>query len=104
MSAPQLTPHRLGPVAAIPLGEGRAYTVGSTQIAVFRLRTGLRAMQAVCPHAGGPLADGQADAASVVCPLHGYAFAVDDGNCRNGAFAVRIYPVRELDGELIVDV
>jgi len=65
MSAPELTSHRLGPGAAIPLGEGRAYVVDSIQIAVFRLRNGsggvgLWAMQALCPHAGGPLADGQA--------------------------------------------
>jgi len=52
--------HVLGPLADIPVGEGRAYAVGDLQIAVFRLRNGtVRATQAVCPHAGGPLADGQ---------------------------------------------
>ena len=61
MSAREITSHRLGPVQAIPLGEGRAFAVGDTQVAVFRLRDGLRATQAVCPHAGGPLADGQID-------------------------------------------
>ena len=76
MSAPEITSHRLGPVEAIPLGEGRAFAVGDTQVAVFRLRDGLRATQAVCPHAGGPLADAQADPAKVVCPLHNYAFSV----------------------------
>ena len=32
MSAPEVTSHRLGPVAAIPLGEGRAYVVDGVQI------------------------------------------------------------------------
>lgn len=109
MSAPEITSHRLGPVESVPLGEGRAFAVGDTQVAVFRLRDGaggwtLHAMQAACPHAGGPLADGQADGAKVVCPLHAYAFAVADGTCLNGAFSVRVYPAREEAGELVVDV
>jgi nitrite reductase/ring-hydroxylating ferredoxin subunit len=44
---------RLGPVDAIPLGEGRAFAVGEEQVAVFRLRDGtLRATQARRPRAG----------------------------------------------------
>jgi len=39
-------------------------------VAVFRLRSGeLRAMDAMCPHSAGPLADGQIDAKKVICPL-----------------------------------
>ena len=52
----------LGSVDDIPYGEGRAYAVEGRQIAVFRLRDGsLRAVDAVCPHRGGPLADGLTD-------------------------------------------
>jgi nitrite reductase/ring-hydroxylating ferredoxin subunit len=59
----------------IPVGEGRAFAVGDEQVAVFRPRGGgLHALQAVCPHRGGPLADGLIDAAQVVCPLHNHAF------------------------------
>ena len=74
-SAQAATAHRLGPVEAIPIGEGRAFTVGRRQVAVFRLRDGtLRATQAQCPHAGGPLADGQLDPTTVICPLHARAY------------------------------
>lgn len=105
MSAPEVTSHRLGPVAAVPVGEGRAFAVGGEQIAVFRLRDGtVRAVDAACPHAGGPLADGLADHAKIVCPLHGYTFSVTDGSCLNGDFATRVYPAREQDGELVVDL
>ena len=104
MSAREITSHRLGPVQAIPLGEGRAFAVGDTQVAVFRLRDGLRATQAVCPHAGGPLADAQADPAKVLCPLHGYAYSVTDGACLNGDFSIRVYPVRDEGGEIVVDL
>ena len=103
---PEITGHRVGPAGDIPPGEARTFAVGTVQVAVFRLRTGeLRALDAVCPHSGGPLADGQVDAAKVICPLHLYAFSLVDGSCLNGDNpAVRTYPVREEDGEVVVDV
>ena len=77
--------HQLGPVEAIPPGEGRAYDLAGTPVAVFRLRNGsLRATAARCPHAGGPLADGQTDPARVVCPLHLRSYAFTDGTCPEG--------------------
>jgi nitrite reductase (NADH) small subunit len=97
--------YQLGPVSAIPLGEGRAYAVGAAQVAVFRLRDGsLRGLSAVCPHAGGPLADGQLDASVVMCPLHARTFDLLTGNCRNDDLAVPAYPVREQAGEVILAV
>jgi nitrite reductase/ring-hydroxylating ferredoxin subunit len=90
--------HRLGPVDRIPIGEGRAYAVAGEQIAVFRPRGGgLHAVSAACPHAGGPLADGQIDDAVVVCPLHLNVFELATGCSRTGQRPLRVYPV-ELDG------
>ena len=105
MTAPEVTSYRLGSVEAIPVGEGRAFAVGGEQIAVFRLRDGtVRATAAVCPHAGGPLADGQVDNAKIVCPLHNYLFSLADGSCLNGEFTIRIHPVRDEHGQLVVDL
>jgi nitrite reductase (NADH) small subunit len=96
--------HRLGPLDEIPVGEGRAYAVGDEMVAVFRLRDGgVRAVSAVCPHAGGPIADGQADPRVVVCPLHQHAFELDTGRCRTGAPPLAVYPVRVTpDGWLVL--
>ncbi len=99
------TEHVMGRLDDIPLGVGRAYVVAGVQVAVFRLRNGsLHATQAACPHAGGPLADGQTDVNVLVCPLHQYAFRWSDGTSPGGAPPVRRYPVRERDGYLVVDV
>ena len=104
MSAPELTSHAVGPSDELPPGDARAYAVGDTMVAVFRLRSGeLRAIDAVCPHSSGPLADGQFDAKKVICPLHNYFFSLTDGTCRNGDYAVRTYAVREEGGEIVVD-
>jgi len=105
MTSPDMeVSHRLGPVDAIPLGEGRAFAVGGQQVAVFRLRDGaLRATQARCPHAGGPLADGQLDPSAIVCPLHARAFSFTDGRCAEGE-TITLHAVREEDGAVVVDI
>jgi nitrite reductase/ring-hydroxylating ferredoxin subunit len=96
---------RLGPLDEIPLGEGRAYAVGDAQVAVFRLRDGsLRALSAVCPHRGGPLADGQIDLAVVVCPLHLNAFDLTTGCSTSGQPPLTVYAVRvDDDNRLILE-
>jgi len=97
--------HVVGRVDDVPPGEGRAFVAGGVQVAVFRLRDGsLHATQAACPHAGGPLADGQTDGSALVCPLHLFAFRWSDGSCTGDAPPLRIYPVREEDGHLVVEV
>lgn len=94
--------YRLGPVKDIPRGEGRAYAVDGEQVAVFRLRDGsLRAVSAVCPHRGGPIADGQIDDRVVLCPLHTNTFDLTSGECLSGGDALRTYPVR-VDGPDVV--
>ena len=93
----------LGPVDDIPVGEGRAYAVGGRQIAVFRLRDGsLRATDAVCPHRGGPLADGLADHRVVICPLHNYTYDLATGcEVSNGGAGVAVYPAQVDDAGAI---
>ncbi|WP_213010518.1 Rieske (2Fe-2S) protein [Paractinoplanes toevensis] len=95
----------IGSVHDIPLGEGRTFAVDGRMIAVFRLRDGsVRALSAVCPHRGGPLADGQIDLKQVVCPLHLYAWDLATGCSLSGQDPVTSYPVRVDDDQLFVEV
>ena len=83
------------PVDQIPFGEGRAFGVDGEQVAVFRLRDGsLRALSAVCPHKGGPIADGTIDQDLVLCPLHQNAFRLDTGCSTTGAEPLTSYDVQ----------
>jgi nitrite reductase (NADH) small subunit len=95
----------VGSVEEIPLGEGRTFAVDGSQIAVFRLRDGtLRAIDAVCPHRGGPLADGLADDTVVVCPLHGHTFDLCSGaEAAGSAMSVRSYPVEVSGGAIRIN-
>lgn len=94
----------LGPAADIPVGEGRVYVVDGQQVAVFRLRGGgVRAVSAICPHAGGPLADGLIDANVVICPLHQHVYDLATGCSSTGQPALRVYDVRiGENGDLII--
>lgn len=94
----------LGSVDQIPVGEGRTFAVEGMQIAVFRLRDGsLRAVDAVCPHRGGPLADGLTDDTVVVCPLHNHTFDLCSGAEVSGAaMSVRSYSLEDVDGRIVM--
>jgi nitrite reductase (NADH) small subunit len=95
----------LGPVDFIPLGEGRAYVVAGRTIAVFRQRDGrLFAADNKCPHRGGPLADGIAGAGKVICPLHAWKFDLATGRCLGEEVRIRTYPVREVNGHIVVEI
>ena len=63
----------------VPLGEGRAITLDGRQIAIFRSSTAWYALDAICPHLGGPLADGIVSDCTVICPLHERRFDLATG-------------------------
>ena len=93
----------IGSIHDIPPGEGRTYAVDGDMVAVFRLRDGsVRALSAVCPHKGGPIADGQIDLKQVVCPLHLNAWDLTTGCSITGQPPLTVYPVRIDDDQILL--
>jgi nitrite reductase (NADH) small subunit len=92
----------IGFLDEIPPGEGRTFAVDGEMVAVFRLRDGsVRATQAVCPHKGGPLADGQIDLKQVLCPLHLNAWDLTTGCSLSGQPDLAVYDVH-IDNDKIL--
>ena len=88
----------LGQLGAIPPGEGRNVEVSGQKIAIFHTRAGaVFAVQAECPHRGGPLADGLVGGTTLICPLHAWRFDVATGNALFGDCGIKTFPVR-VDG------
>lgn len=94
----------VGMLSAIPSGEGRTYSVQGENIAVFRTRRGeIFAVQASCPHRGGPLADGLIGGTTLICPLHSWKFDLATGSALFGDCGIKTFPVRvEEDGRIVV--
>jgi nitrite reductase/ring-hydroxylating ferredoxin subunit len=64
----------------IPLNSGRQVTVGGRWVAVFNVDGQYFAIDAICLHRGGPLAEGALRGAVVTCPWHGWQFNVTTGS------------------------
>jgi len=89
---------RLCAVADIPEREGRSVIIDGTDIAVFRCPEAIRAVDNVCPHAGGPLADGVVAGDTVTCPLHGRNVDLRTGVVTDCEDTVRVHDVLVSDG------
>lgn len=89
-----MTDITLGPVGDIPAGEGRVYSVNGENIAVFHTRGGgVYAVQAQCPHRGGPLADGLVGGTTLICPLHSWKFDLTTGAALFGDCGLKTFSV-----------
>ena len=95
--------YSLGPLAAIPPGEGRQFQIAGHDIAVFHARNGnVYATQAFCPHQAGPLADGLLGGSIIVCPFHAWKFDLTTGQPLLGTCGVQTYPARVGEDGMIV--
>ena len=84
----------------VPPGEGRAITLGERRIAIFRSAEAWYALDAVCPHLGGPLADGIVCDRAVICPLHERRFDLATGAPLTSGDGVPAYAV-EVRGDRV---
>jgi len=103
----------------IPVREGRSVQVRDCEIAIFNLGDRFAAIDAACPHRGGPLCDGIVTgnrapsldcgpvvSHAVVCPLHGWKIDLQTGEVLKPDVSVRVdtYEVRVSEGVVEVAV
>ena len=90
----------------LAVGLGRAYDLGARRSALFRGRGGeVFAMDNACPHRNGPLADGMLIGSQVVCPLHGYRYEGQSGECdQPAACGITAYPAAVENGRVVVEL
>jgi len=93
-------------IAADQLQEGKPVVVEDERVPVMLLRREgqIYAVEAWCPHAGGPLIDGKFEGITVECPWHQSCFRLDDGAPLNGPASapLRTFEVQERGGRILV--
>lgn len=110
------TPHNLYPkppneqvdvLASDELHEGKPMVVEVERVPVMLVRQNgeIHAVDAWCPHAGGPLADGTIEGDTVVCPWHQSRFCLRDGKAMDGPAAspLRTFNVTESNGRILLE-
>lgn len=67
-------------VSDILEGEGKMVVgLADKPIALFKVNGEFFAINHICPHRGGPLAEGKLRATIVTCPWHGWSFDIRTG-------------------------
>jgi nitrite reductase/ring-hydroxylating ferredoxin subunit len=93
MTSPRAVKIKACDVKELAEGAGRLVTVGGKSIALFRVGERVVAVDAECPHEGGPLQDGTIEDGCVVCPWHNYKFELASGQCDvDSGLKVNTYP------------
>ena len=87
-------------------GEGTFVDIDGRELAVFLKDGQPHVMDNLCPHAGGSMASGyletQGEVTCAVCPWHGWAFRLDNGDYADmpgGGFEIAVYPARVEPGD-----
>ena len=92
-------------VSELPVGERRVVRRDDQPIAVFHLEDGWYAIDDVCTHAGGPVAEGRLEGCIIECPRHGATFDVRTGAALTfpAVSPVATYAVRVVGDEVQVE-
>ena len=97
--------HVLCAAQDIPSGQGREFVVGGRVVAVFHAAERWFAIDGMCAHQGGPLAQGKLDGRCLTCPWHGWQYDISSGeNLLTGKRMLDCFAVEERDGEIWVEV
>ena len=83
-------------------GDREVFEVDGVSIAVFNVGGSYYAVEDICTHDDGPLADGDLEGYEIICPRHGARFDIRTGEALipPAVVPVRRYEVRVQDGDL----
>ncbi len=96
---------KMATLAELPVGgamevefEGRVY-------ALFNIDGQISVIDGICPHQGGPLAEGCLEGTMVTCPWHGWQFDVRSGKTPLGPkIKQAVFEVKIEGGDVLVAV
>ena len=97
--------HKVAKVKDVESGRAQVIRIGERDIALFNLEGNFFAMANVCPHRGGPLAEGHVNGKAVTCPWHAWEFDIPSGACNTYPGTKQpVFPVKIENGDVFVEV
>jgi 3-phenylpropionate/trans-cinnamate dioxygenase ferredoxin subunit len=87
-------------------GDMTNFEVEGARIGVARVDGALYAFSDVCTHQGCPLAEGELRGTELECECHGSVFQLKTGEVLEGPARrpIEVYPAREVDGQIQIEV
>jgi 3-phenylpropionate/trans-cinnamate dioxygenase ferredoxin subunit len=97
---------RLASTTELPHGGKKLFDVEGRAVAIFNVDGTFYAIDDVCTHDGGPLAEGRLHGCEIECPRHGARFDVRTGAalCMPAFEPVTTHEVKVEDGAVFVRV
>ena len=97
---------KVASVNEIPPGGKKLVEVDFLPVAIFNIDGKFLAVEDVCTHDGGPLAEGELEGDEIVCPRHGARFSVKSGEALSmpAYEPIECYEVKIEDGDILVSV
>lgn len=97
---------KVAEISQVSPGTGKAVQAGPKQVAIFNVGGTFYALDSLCTHRHGPLAEGTLEGTIVTCPWHGSRFDVTSGKVIKGPATqpVSAYPVRVEGTDILVEI
>jgi 3-phenylpropionate/trans-cinnamate dioxygenase ferredoxin subunit len=98
--------YKVAKVSEVPPGTKKLVEVDFVPVLLFNVQGEFYAMEDVCTHDGGPLAEGWLSGDEIECPRHGARFCVKTGEplCMPAVEAVEIYPIKLEGDDILISV
>lgn len=96
----------VAPASELSSGERMVVQIGRVWVAIFNVDGQLYAIQDVCTHDDGPLAEGKLIGCEIECPRHGARFDLRDGRVTAPPALVPapVFDVRVVDAQIQVSI
>jgi nitrite reductase/ring-hydroxylating ferredoxin subunit len=92
-------------VGDVKAGCGKSVEINGHAVGVFNIDGQIYAINDVCGHRGGPLAEGELDGTTVICPWHGWRYNVTTGeNELLPALPTQKFDVKVEDDDILVEL
>ena len=90
----------------IPVGAKKIVEIDYDMVAIFNIDGEFLAVEDICTHDGGTLADGEVKGDEIICPRHGAKFSLRTGKalCMPAYEPIESYTIKVENGDIYVGV